>query len=146
MREQDDIAIKHPLKILLVEDSPLLRSRLTSMLAQYPELAVTGYAAAEAEAVNKLSTVAHDALVVDVELRPGNGISVIRHARAIANETADQPRLPIVVLTNYDLPIVRERCFLAGADYFFDKMREIDQLVPLLLQIARTFQKSRSPR
>ena len=146
MREQDEIAIKHPLKILLVEDSPLLRSRLTSMLSQHPELAVTGYAAAEAEAVNKLSTVAHDALVVDVELRPGNGISVIRHARAIANETGDQRRLPIVVLTNYDLPIVRERCFLAGADYFFDKMREIDQLVPLLLEIARTFQESRSPR
>ena len=42
----------------------------------------------------------------------------------------------IIVLTNYDLPTVRERCMAAGADHFLDKMREIDQLMPILLQIA----------
>src|SRR5690349_23346119 len=71
-----------PLRILLVEDSPLLRSRLEGMLSQYTAFKVTGLAAAEAEAVEKLDTVPYDAIVVDVELRPGSGIGVIREARA----------------------------------------------------------------
>jgi CheY-like chemotaxis protein len=124
-----------PLRILLVEDSPLLRSRLEGMLSQYSAFKVTGLAAAEAEAVEKLDTVPYDAIVVDVELRPGSGIGVIREARA-RNRDLPDGHVWIVVLTNYDLPTVRERCMSAGADYFLDKMREIDQLMPILLQIA----------
>src|SRR3954452_18494637 len=71
-----------PLRILLVEDSPLLRGRLENMLSQHAAFKVTGLAAAEAEAIEKLDSVAYDAIVVDVELRPGSGIGVIRQARA----------------------------------------------------------------
>src|SRR5688572_24361144 len=124
-----------PLRILLVEDSPLLRSRLESMLSQYSAFKVTGLAAAEAEAVEKLDSTPYDAIVVDVELRPGSGIGVIREARA-KNPDAKDAHVWIIVLTNYDLPTVRERCMQAGADHFLDKMREIDQLIPILLGIA----------
>jgi CheY-like chemotaxis protein len=125
-----------PLRIMLVEDSPLLRSRLESMLSQYAAFKVTGLASAEAEAVQKLETVPYDAIVVDVELRPGSGIGVIRSARAHNPDKANGDHVWIIVLTNYDLPTVRERCMAAGADHFLDKMREIDQLMPILLQIA----------
>ena len=125
-----------PLRILLVEDSPLLRSRLESMLSQYAAFKVTGLASAEAEAIQKLESVPYDAIVVDVELRPGSGIGVIRAARARNNDRGDGSHVWIIVLTNYDLPTVRERCMAAGADHFLDKMREIDQLMPILLQIA----------
>ena len=125
-----------PLRILLVEDSPLLRSRLEGMLSQYAAFKVTGLASAEAEAVEKLDSVPYDAIVVDVELRPGSGIGVIRSARARNRDTADGTHVWIIVLTNYDLPTVRERCMAAGADHFLDKMREIDQLMPILLQIS----------
>ena len=125
-----------PLRILLVEDSPLLRSRLESMLSQNATFKVTGLASAEAEAVEKLDTVSYDAIVVDVELRPGSGIGVIRAARARNHGNQDGRHVWIIVLTNYDLPTVRERCMAAGADHFLDKMREIDQLMPILQQIA----------
>ena len=125
-----------PLRILLVEDSPLLRGRLENMLSQHAAFKVTGLAAAEAEAVEKLDTVPYDAIVVDVELRPGSGIGVIRQARARNKDAKEGGHVWIIVLTNYDLPTVRERCMQAGADHFLDKMREIDQLIPILLGIA----------
>ena len=99
-----------PLRILLVEDSPLLRSRLENMLSQYAAFKVTGLASAEAEAVEKLESVPYDAIVVDVELRPGSGIGVIRQARARNPDKGDGGHVWIIVLTNYDLPTVRERC------------------------------------
>ncbi len=125
-----------PLRILLVEDSPLLRGRLENMISQHAAFKVTGLAAAEAEAVEKLDSVPYDAIVVDVELRPGSGIGVIRQARARNKDVKDGGHVWIIVLTNYDLPTVRERCMQAGADHFLDKMREIDQLIPILLGIA----------
>lgn len=125
-----------PLRILLVEDSPLLRGRLENMLSQHAAFKVTGLAAAEAEAIEKLDSVPYDAIVVDVELRPGSGIGVIRQARARNKDPKDGGHVWIIVLTNYDLPTVRERCMQAGADHFLDKMREIDQLIPILLGIA----------
>jgi CheY-like chemotaxis protein len=125
-----------PLRILLVEDSPLLRGRLENMLSQHAAFKVTGLAAGESEAIEKLDSVPYDAIVVDVELRPGSGIGVIRQARARNKDVKDGGHVWIVVLTNYDLPTVRERCMQAGADHFLDKMREIDQLIPILLGIA----------
>jgi CheY-like chemotaxis protein len=125
-----------PLRILLVEDSPLLRGRLENMLSQHAAFKVTGLAAAETEAVEKLDSVPYDVIVVDVELRPGSGIGVIRQARARNKDGGDGGHVWIIVLTNYDLPTVRERCMQAGADHFLDKMREIDQLIPILLGIA----------
>ena len=125
-----------PLRILLVEDSPLLRGRLENMLSQHAAFKVTGLAAAETEAIEKLDSVPYDVIVVDVELRPGSGIGVIRQARARNKDGGDGGHVWIIVLTNYDLPTVRERCMQAGADHFLDKMREIDQLIPILLGIA----------
>ena len=125
-----------PLRILLVEDSPLLRGRLENMLSQHVVFSVTGTAAAETEAIEKLDPVPYDVIVVDVELRPGSGIGVIREARARNKNAKDDCHVWIIVLTNYDLPTVRERCMQAGADHFLDKMREIDQLIPILLGIA----------
>jgi two-component system OmpR family response regulator len=125
-----------PLRILLVEDSPLLRGRLENMISQHAAFKVTGLAAAEAEAVEKLDSVPYDVIVVDVELRPGSGIGVIRQARSRNKDSRDGSHVWIIVLTNYDLPTVRERCMQAGADHFLDKMREIDQLIPIMLGIA----------
>jgi DNA-binding NarL/FixJ family response regulator len=125
-----------PLRILLVEDSPLLRGRLENMISQHAAFKVTGLAAAEAEAVEKLDSVPYDVIVVDVELRPGSGIGVIRQARARNKDPKDGSHVWIIVLTNYDLPTVRERCMQAGADHFLDKMREIDQLIPIMQGIA----------
>src|SRR6476620_8275773 len=97
-----------PLRILLVEDSPLLRGRLENMLSQHAAFKVTGLAAAEAEAIEKLDTVPYDAIVVDVELRPGSGIGVIRQARARNKDNREKDKdgshVWIIVLTNYDLP------------------------------------------
>ena len=68
-------------------------------------------------------------MVVDVELRQGSGITVVRKTRA----RQGQPPFPlIIILTNYGLNSVRDRCLAAGADHFLDKMLEFNRLYPLI--------------
>jgi CheY-like chemotaxis protein len=124
-------AVQPELRILLVEDSARLRLRLTDMLTTPGITAVTATATSEPEARDLINAQGFDVLVVDIELREGNGIGVINYARA----RWLVPPLPlIIVLTNYSLPTVRERCMAAGADYFLDKMRQFGELYPLILE------------
>jgi CheY-like chemotaxis protein len=120
------------LRILLVEDSAPLRVRLAELLTEPGVMRVTATAATEMDACSLIASQDFDALVVDVELRQGSGINVVRNART----RWVVPPLPlIIVLTNYALPTVKDRCLSAGADHFLDKMRQFDQMYPLILAL-----------
>ncbi|MEO7386629.1 MAG: response regulator [Gammaproteobacteria bacterium] len=117
------------LRILLIEDSKLIKERLISMLTEEGVMRVTASAATEAEAREQIDAAEYDVLLVDVELREGSGIGAIRHAR----RCYPQGRQPlIVVLTNYPLPAVRSRCIDAGADHFLDKMHQFQDVKALI--------------
>lgn len=122
-------ALKRELRVLLIEDSRLLRERLVGMLTVPGIMEVTGTAETETEAKDKIDANDYDVLVVDVELKQGSGIAAIRHAR---QSYAGRTQPLIVVLTNYALPTVRQRCMTAGADHFLDKMQQFGELRPLL--------------
>jgi CheY-like chemotaxis protein len=126
-------ARKAEMRILLIEDSLLLQKRLTEML-QYPGvMRVTGTAATEREARERIDSGDYDVLLVDVQLRDGSGIGAIGHARR--RYSARQPL--IIVLTNYPLAVVRSRCLAAGADHFLDKMRQLGEVQPLISAAQR---------
>jgi CheY-like chemotaxis protein len=118
------------LRILLVEDSPPLRARLAELLTDAGIMRVIATAATEFEACELIASCEFDALVVDVELREGSGIAVVRFARA---RRPGAPEPLIIILTNFALPTIRDRCLAAGADHFLDKMHQFDQLYPLIL-------------
>jgi CheY-like chemotaxis protein len=123
------VAAGDELRILLIEDSRLLRDRMIGMLTVPGVMRVAGAAETEREAIALIDANDYDALVVDVELKQGSGITAIRHAR-LSFATQRQPL--IIVLTNYALPTVRQRCIEAGADHFLDKMQQFSQVRPLL--------------
>ena len=119
------------IRILLVEDFAPLRTRLTELLNFPGEMSVTATAATELEAHDQIEATDFDILVVDVQLREGTGLGAVRDARK--RWITAIPSL-IIMLTNHAFPIVRQRCLAAGADHFLDKIRQFDQLVPLIAQ------------
>jgi CheY-like chemotaxis protein len=118
-------------KLLLIEDSPLLQVRLRRHLETSGAVRVAGIVDSAPAAVQSIDSEPFDVLIVDVELKKGSGIDVIRHART--HYPADRQPL-IIVLTNYALPEVEIRCRRAGADHFLDKMRHFSDLLPLIRQ------------
>lgn len=122
------------LRILLVEDSMRLQTRLTELLTRPGIMRVTGLADTESAAMDLIAAQPFDVLVVDVELRTGSGINVVNMTRA-RTELTSAPL--IIVLTNYDLRTVRDRCLAAGADHFLDKTRDFERLLPLIEAVRR---------
>ncbi|MEP7314081.1 MAG: response regulator, partial [Pseudomonadota bacterium] len=70
-------------RLLLIEDSALLRERLTAMLTVPGLMQVAASADTEGAAVAHIRADHFDVLIVDVELREGSGINVIRAARGL---------------------------------------------------------------
>ncbi len=116
-----------PLRILLVEDSPYIRERLIDLLAEPGRIEIVGQADTEEAAVARVRDTSWDVLVLDLQLKRGTGLGVLR---ALAPSRRADTK--VIVLTNYAFPQYREKSFALGADYFFDKAREYHRVRDVL--------------
>lgn len=113
------------LNCFLVEDSPVIRQNLVATLEEMLPMHVVGTAEDESSALRWLeeSPTPCDLLIIDVFLRTGTGLEVLRRAKAL------RPQANLVVLTNYATPEMRRRCEELGADRLFDKSAELEDLL-----------------
>ncbi|MGK9476811.1 hypothetical protein [Melioribacter sp. OK-6-Me] len=76
--------------------------------------------------VKELSKSSFDIIIIDGDSTEGELKKVIELARAKKNDTV------IMLLTSYDIPILRKRFFDLGIDYNFDKLKEFDSFLKIL--------------
>lgn len=109
-------------RIFIVEDNPTIRDSLIPTLEDLTDAEIVGMAEGEDEAVRWMQSHsdAWDLAIVDLFLRQGSGLGVLRRLR---NGGARQR---MVVLTNYATADMRRRCSDAGADRVFDKSNDLD--------------------
>ena len=120
-----------PIRVFLVEDSTIIRERLSESIIQEGRIEVAGYADTETDALHALRETAFDAVVLDLQLKRGSGLAVLKAMRA-----GDVAPPVFIVFTNYDFPHYRAKSTQLGADYFFDKAREYDRVREVLEDIA----------
>ena len=120
-----------PLRVLLIEDSPLIRERLFESLVDPGRIEIVGEADTEQAAVALLSSAPWDVLVLDLQLKHGTGLGVLR---SLISQRA--PEAKVIVLTNYAFPQYRAKSLALGADFFFDKSREYHRVREVLEGIA----------
>ncbi len=121
-----------PLRVVIVEDSERILVRLRESLQDIDNVAVTGEARTEPEALALMRSVEWDLAIVDLQLREGSGLRVLKALHDDPSGTAGQ----IAVFTNYAFPQYRERSLALGADHFFDKSREFGRVLALAEQMA----------
>lgn len=122
------------LKTYIVEDSQVIRDSLIAMLEELAAVSVVGTAETEVEAVRWLAHADHsiDLLILDIFLKTGSGLGVLRAAQKIDYQHN------VVVLSNFATPDIRRRCLALGADRVFDKSNEIDDLISYCNALAHS--------
>ena len=121
-----------PVRVFIVEDSPLIRKRIMDNLRAIGGFIVVGFAESEDDAVAAITETEPDVIVTDIRLKEGNGIEVVRQVRQAS--LGSSPK--IYVLSNYASPEYRHECELVGADAFFDKSGEYDRFLDALQRVA----------
>ena len=116
------------LKVFIVEDSPVIRENLVGALEELAPIQVVGTADDESSAVRWLSTRENlcDLVIVDIFLRGGSGLGVLRSAMSM------HKRMQLVVLSNYATPDMRRKCLDLGASRL-----QAPSLAPSLLLFCR---------
>ena len=93
---------------------------------------VVGTAEDETSAMHWLGASDHvcDLVIVDIFLKQGSGLGVLRAAREL-----HKPMM-MIVLSNYATPDMRRKCLAMGASRVFDKSNEIDALIDYCARLA----------
>ncbi|HEX3271446.1 MAG TPA: response regulator transcription factor [Ktedonobacterales bacterium] len=81
------------IRVLIVDDHPMVRSGLRALLASEPEMIVVGEAGDGAEAINRALELEPDVILMDLHMSEINGIEA---ARQILRA---QPRIGVLALT-----------------------------------------------
>jgi DNA-binding NarL/FixJ family response regulator len=103
------------LRLLVVDDHPVVRNGLAGMLASQADFEVVGEAADGAEAVAAVAALLPDVVLMDLRMPVMDGVEAIR---AIRSGPASPP---VLVLTTYDADADIVRAIEAGASGYLLK-------------------------
>jgi DNA-binding NarL/FixJ family response regulator len=117
-----------PLRVLLVEDSPVLAERLREALAALENVEVVDAVTDEGAAVAAAQTMQIDVVILDLQLRQGTGFGVVQRL--------GKNRPKIIVFTNYMLPEYQRLADSLGVEYFLNKSRDYERLPQLIQELA----------
>ncbi|WP_263357078.1 response regulator transcription factor [Acidicapsa ligni] len=111
------------IKVLIVDDHPVVRLGLRTMLESEENIAVTGMAGSAKEAFAEIQRKQPDVVLMDLRMPEMEGTEAIAELRRI------QPDLRILVLTNYESDEYILRALQAGAMGYLLKSTPQDEIV-----------------
>jgi len=114
------------LRILIVEDSPIVAERLRESLCELRAIRIIDTIDRETKAIEAIELGGIDVVVLDLRLNRGTGFGVLRALSKL------EERPIVIIFTNYDLPEYRRQALALGADYFLDKARDFERLPQLI--------------
>jgi DNA-binding NarL/FixJ family response regulator len=114
---------------MLVDDHPVVRQGLALLFNQQPDLEVVAEASGVAEAFTRFTEANPDLVIIDLSLKDGSGIELIKEIRA-RNEHAR-----MLVTSMHDESLFAERVLRAGAKGFIGKQEATGNIVEAARQV-----------
>ena len=128
-RPQGDASAAARRRVLIVDDHPIVRQGLRRLRDEESDLSVCGEADNARDAKIAIRELAPDVVIVDISLKQGDGIEIVKDARA------HYPSLAILVLSMHDETIYAERLLAAGANGYIMKQAASDQFLTALRRV-----------
>lgn len=125
--------MQDPVRVFIVDDSVQLTEMLTELINDPGAVEIVGCADSASQAVAAIARMRPDVVVLDLQLKDGDGFEVAAAVRA----SADTRHAAVVFFTNHLAPEFHRRAAELGADLYLDKSKDHDQLIGLLRDRAR---------
>jgi DNA-binding NarL/FixJ family response regulator len=102
-------------RVLVVEDHPIVRQGYSLLLAQHPDLQIVAEADGVSEAIRLARETRPNFALIDISLSEGSGIDLIKHLKLQDGE------LKMLAVSAHDDKLFAERALRAGASGFVNK-------------------------
>lgn len=112
-----------PIQILLIDDHPIVRQGIRSLLSTYADLRVVGEAASVAEATTLVQHTAADLILLDIRMPDGTGLQLLRTLRAASIH------MKVLIITSFDDEEYVLEALQQGADGYVLKNASDETLV-----------------
>lgn len=119
-----------PIRILIVDDHPLVRSGLASRIGMETDLEVCGEAADAESAMQQLQRFRPDVAIVDLALRDSHGLTLIKEI------VACNPDTRVLVLSAYHETVFGEPALRAGALGYLNKQDAPSSVIMAIRTVA----------
>jgi DNA-binding NarL/FixJ family response regulator len=118
-------------RVFVVDDHPLVREWLVSLIKRRPDLEVCGQAEDAATALASMASTLPHVVIVDLSLKGGSGLDLIKNLRV------QHPAVRILVLTMHEDASYAERALRAGARGYVMKREATGRIVEAIYQVLR---------
>jgi DNA-binding NarL/FixJ family response regulator len=122
----------NPIKVMIVEDHPLLTQGLRQVVEAETDLAIVAEVDNGADAVKQAIKLKPDVILMDINLPKKNGLQAMREIKA--HSSCEQ--ISIIILTAYDDTEQLFHALRAGASAYFPKDVRPSELVPAIREVA----------
>jgi DNA-binding NarL/FixJ family response regulator len=116
-------------RVLIVDDHPAVRDGLALRISGQPDLEVCGEACDLAEAMKAVEVTHPDVAVVDLALKNGNGIDLIKRIKVRF------PEVRMLVWSMFNETLYAERALRAGALGFINKEQATEQIITAIRSV-----------
>ena len=117
------------IKVLLVDDHPILRAGLRRLIDAEADMTVCGEAEDGPRAFDLVGSLTPDIAVIDISLKGSNGIELIKNLKA------RYPDLPTLILSMHDESLYAERALRAGSRGYIMKEEAIEQVLTAIRKV-----------
>lgn len=115
-------------KVYLVDDSFAVIEKLSTLLTDIKGIDLIGHTGNAPDAIESIRKLNPDVVILDIRLLGGSGIDVLEQIKK------EQPAPVVIMFTHYPYPEYQKKCMELGADYFFDKVTDVEKLIEVIRQ------------
>ena len=114
-------------KILIIDDSPLIRKRIVELLMKSKDIRIAGEVGNGSDTIKWVERLKPDTVILDICLPDRNGISLLKTFKE------HYPKIKVIMLTHLDDARYRSRCLRLGADVYLSKSDAFEKIVDAVI-------------
>lgn len=120
---------KGKVRIVIVDDHPIVRQGLTDLINHEDEFEVCGHAENAREAMEQIQNLDPDLVTIDITLKDTGGLELIKDVKS------QYPKLPILVISMHDEKLYGERTLRAGAKGYIMKHEATENVIDAIRKV-----------
>ncbi len=129
LKKKQDKANEKKTQVLIVDDHPVIRDGLVTIINHEPDLNVCGQAGDAYTALKAVAELKPDVVVTDISLKSSDGIELTKNIKA------RYPKLPVIILSVHDESLYAERALLAGAKAYLMKDKVSENIIKAIRMV-----------